>query len=632
MDYKINNLIANPLNYSKTLSIKELEEIMEIANYKYYNSCYSIMNDDVYDLIRNLLEQRKPNSHILHSVGAPLNSNDKVKLPYWMGSMDKIKPDSNQLRIYLNKFKGPYVISDKLDGSSGLFHHYEDKKGNWVNQFYTRGNGTYGRDISHLLRLILGNTFLKNLPNQEFSVRGEIIITRNKFKKFKNEKTNPRALTNGVVNCKKVDIKTAKNLDFVVFELLQETKPSEQYKFIKSLGFKTPYYKIYENIDKNSLSKILLNRRDNSDYIIDGIIIQDNHTYPINTSGNPDSSVAFKMILMDQLVESIVLDVEWNASRHGILKPVVIYEPIILGGTTMQRATGFHAKFIQDNNIGPGSRIQITRSGDVIPYIVKVISGTVAKLPTNTEYYWKKHNIVLKDISEDKSVKVKKLSYFIQTLDIKSIGPKTIELFVDAGINTVKKLINATQADFLKLDRVADKSALKMYNNIQNGIKNVPLELIMAASHKFSQGLGKRKFKAILKKHPDILEIKEDIEQVVLAVHGFDKTANDFAIGLPKFKQFMIKHPEITIQLPSTNDVIKNQGKFESKSFVFTGVRAKDLEKIIENNGGKITNSVTKNTFIVVTNDPESNSGKIKKAKNFEVRVISMDDFRNEFF
>jgi len=630
---KIEKLVADPLNYSKSLSIKELEEVLGYANYKYYNSCRSVMDDDVYDVIRNILEMRKPDSPILKTVGAPIESSDKVKLPYWMGSLDKIKPNSNQLRIYLKKFDGPYVISDKLDGSSGLFHRFKDD-GKWVNRFYTRGDGNFGRDISHLLRLILGKDFLKNLPEKEISVRGEIIINRENFKKFEKDKKNPRALTNGIVNCKKVDIHTAKHLDFVVFELLNPKgyKPSDQYKYIKSLGFKTPYYKSYDTINNDSLSKTLLDRRDNSDYIIDGIIIQDNHSYPLNTSGNPDSAVAFKMILMDQLVESIVLDVEWNASRHGILKPVVIYEPVNLGGTTMQRATGFHAQYIKENKLGPGSRIQITRSGDVIPYIVKVISGTEAKLPTDVEYYWRTHDIVLKDASESKGVTVKKLGHFITTLEIKSIGGKTLELFVDNGIDTIKKLITATKEDFLKLDRVAGKSAENMFNNIQNGIKDVPLELIMAASQTFSNGLGKRKFKAILKVHPNILDIKEDMQEVVVRIPGFAKTATDFAEGLPTFKKFLEKHQEITIQKPKVSVKRKMDSKFEGRSFVFTGVRDKELEKIIEENGGNISSAVSKNTHIVVTKDPESNSGKIKKAKQLEIRVVSMDDFRGEYF
>lgn len=634
MNIKIDKLIENPITYSETLTIKELEEIVEYANYKYYNSCRSVMEDDIYDIIKGLLEKKNPDSEILKKVGASLDKNSKTKLPYWMGSMNKIKPDNNSLSIYLKKFNNSFIISDKLDGSSALFHRYM-KNSKWINKLYTRGDGNYGRDITHLLIYIFSEDFLNNLPNKNFSIRGEIIISKNNFELFKNDKSNPRALTNGIVNCKNIDIDIAKHLDFIGFQVLNPSnlKPSEQYKFIESLSFKIPFNKYYDTINNNLLSDILVNRRKNSDYIIDGIIIQHNKYYPINNSGNPEHSIAFKMMLKEQLAETIVLDVEWNITRYGILKPVVIYESVILDGTTMQRASGFNAKYITENNIGPGTKIIITRSGDVIPYILKIISPTKAKLPNNLNYIWDNHDIILNNNNNNKEVIIKKLTFFIKTMNIKDIGIKYIKLFVDNGINTIKKLINTTSAEFLNLPRISNISANKFYNNINNAIKNIPLHILMTASQCFDSGLGINKFKIILEHYPNILTISNtDIEKLISSIKGFDKTAKIFADNLDKFKKFLLLHPEFIFNIDNySNKDINNSLLFNNKKFVITGFRDEKLQNFIINNGGKIISSPNKTTSFVITNNIDSNSNKIKKASQLNIPIISIEDFKNKF-
>ena len=153
-----NNMISkiskNPYSYAKDLSIEQLEEIIEYANDSYYNS-QEVMTDEVYDILRDILFQRNPKSKTLKKVGAPIVAN-KVKLPFWMGSMDKIKPDTNALERWIKKYDGPYNVSDKLDGTSGMFHYFKSDK-SWKTRFYTRGNGTYGKDISHLIPYLIPN-------------------------------------------------------------------------------------------------------------------------------------------------------------------------------------------------------------------------------------------------------------------------------------------------------------------------------------------------------------------------------------------------------------------------------------------------------------------------------------------
>ena len=215
-DNMISQISKNPYSYGKELSNQQLEEIIEYANDSYYNS-EEIMTDEVYDILRDILFQRNPKSKIFKKVGAPIAS-DKVKLPFWMGSMDKIKPDTNALERWKKKYDKPYNISDKLDGTSGMFHYFKSGK-SWKTRLYTRGNGSYGQDISHLIPYLFPN-IKENLPKEEICLRGEIIMSKKNFKKF--DMKNSRSLTNGVVNSKKnIKPDLLNNIDFVVFNVLE---------------------------------------------------------------------------------------------------------------------------------------------------------------------------------------------------------------------------------------------------------------------------------------------------------------------------------------------------------------------------------------------------------------------------
>lgn len=211
------NLIKDPYTYGNELSIEKLAKVVEYANDKYHNST-EVFSDEIYDILKELLMKRDPTNDILKQVGAPISSSDKVDLPFWMGSMDKIKPDTNALERWKKKYDKPYNISDKLDGTSGMFHYFKSGK-SWKTRLYTRGNGSYGQDISHLIPYLFPN-IKENLPKEEICLRGEIIMSKKNFKKF--DMKNSRSLTNGVVNSKKnIKPDLLNNIDFVVFNVLE---------------------------------------------------------------------------------------------------------------------------------------------------------------------------------------------------------------------------------------------------------------------------------------------------------------------------------------------------------------------------------------------------------------------------
>jgi DNA ligase (NAD+) len=156
----------------------------------------------------------------------------------------------------------------------------------------------------------------------------------------------------------------------------------------------------------------LVEFKQDSPYEIDGIIVQADIKYTRNTSGNPDYAFAFK--ILSEVAETTVINVEWNISKWGALKPRVEIEPVELAGVLITYATGFNAKFIKDNEIGPGSRILITRSGDVIPYILKILTRTEADMPT-IEYVWNETGVDIISENPDEMCIKRMLSFFLST-------------------------------------------------------------------------------------------------------------------------------------------------------------------------------------------------------------------------
>ena len=186
----------NGITVLESLTEEELVTVIEGNNHAYYNTNKPLTSDNEYDIIKEYMERKYPKNTIITEVGAKIIKN-KVELPYKMASMDKIKPDTNALTKWTTTYKGPYVLSCKLDGVSGLYTTEGE-----IPKLYTRGNGTIGQDISHLIPVL-------NLPTEKNSViRGEFIIPRLVFEeKYKKRFANARNLVSGIVNSKKIDEK-----------------------------------------------------------------------------------------------------------------------------------------------------------------------------------------------------------------------------------------------------------------------------------------------------------------------------------------------------------------------------------------------------------------------------------------
>ncbi len=619
--------LKDPYKFIENCKLSDITKLISNANDKYYNTSKQIMSDQQYDLLVDELRKRKPQHKLLKSIGSNVHSKNKIKLPYYMGSMDKIKPGKNLVLKWKKKFNGPYIYSDKLDGTSALLILPNNK-------LYTRGNGTTGTDISSILK------FISKIPNYEkknkIVVRGELIISKKKFLEFKKKYKNSRSMVNGLINKKNITKDELKNINFVAYELVHPNyNISNQFKILNELKFETVFNKKISDLNEENLSSILKKRKSKSKYDIDGIIISDDNKHIRNTSGNPKYSFAFKDLLEEQIKNTTVIKVEWNVSKDGRIKPKVHVKAIEIGGITIRYCTGHNAKFIKNNGIGKGAIIKLIRSGDVIPYILSVIKKSEPDFP-NINYIWDSNKIDIL-VNKNKMSKntenellIKNITFFIKKLNIKNIDISIVKKLIEAKLDTIPKILSATKKDLLLVDGFKEIMANKIYNNIRNSTKSVNLSKLMYASNIFGSGLGDKKLSIICNNYPNILLIKDNkkLENMILNLDGFsNKTTNEFIKSLPKFKKFLKTLPKFNI-VKSNLLKKKIDKRVNNKTLVFSGFRNSEYEKIIESKGGKVVATISKNTNILVVKDINKNTSKIKKAKELNIKIISLDNLK----
>jgi NAD-dependent DNA ligase len=595
------------------------------------------MTDEQFDLIIDKIKFLSPNNPFLKKIGSDvqkISTKNKVSLPYKMGSMDKIKPDDlDILTNFINKFKSPYIISDKLDGVSALLDCNEKK-------LYTRGNGIIGTDISNLLKLI--NI---SIPNEKLIIRGELIINKNNFKKYSSEMANARNMVSGIVNAKTIDKKKAKDIDFVAYEIVSPWMSYlEQFDLLKKLNIISVFYKEINNLNMESLINFLKERKLQSEYECDGIIISYNSPKKRVESGNPDYAFAFKNMELQDTAIVKVINVDWNISKDGYIKPRLILESTKLSGVIINAVTAFNAKYIVDNKIGPDSIIKIIRSGDVIPHIVEIIKQSKEAQMPEIDYEWNDSGVDI--IAKNNSIeqKIKELTFFCSKLDIKNISEGIITKFIDAKIDSIPKILSINKKELSNVENFKDKMINKIFDNITERIKTLTLLDLMSASNCFGHGIGDKKIKKILDVYPEILfkyieESEKELIKQIIDIDGFDTiTATKFIDAMPKFFKLLNKLPEDIqnkVLYEFENDNISNKSnKFENMKVVFSGFRNKEWEKIIVESGGNIITTISKNTTLLVTTlkDIEENkNSKIIKAKELNIKIIDKDSFYEEY-
>ena len=629
-------LKQSPIATLDSLTADEIANILQEAGDQYFNKGKPILSDNLYDEVKAYLQKRDPKHPILLQVGSTVRTG-KVQLPYWMGSMDKIKSNEKDIRKWASRFAGGVILSDKLDGNSALIHI----KGKNAPKMFTRGNGHEGQDISHMLAFISGVP--RNYASlEDLTVRGELIISRSAFESVKHLGKNARNMVAGILNAKKPDMQIAKLVKFVAYELINPDNllPSAGLSFLKKTGFEVVHHEIVSLLDLNAdlLSKFLEDRRSKSPYMVDGIVVIHDALDHKRISGeNPKHAFAFKsMSLMDQ-VEVVVQSVEWNVSKDGYIKPVVIFEGVDLGGVVVRRATGNNAKFIHDNMIGPGAKIVVTRSGDVIPAITAIVEHAEApSMPADIPYKWNESgcDIVVQEATDREDIAIKQLEFFFSKVKVKGLSAGLLKKLYAAGFDNVDKILSASQVDLVRIDGFKDKLATNIVEAIEHTMKSVDEILLMQASNAFGRGIGGSRITLITKAFPKILVDDKYYPETneLIQLDGIErKTAEKFIEGLRSWRDYKKKNRLarfLTSGPPAANVVPKPPPQsFKDIVIVFTGFRNKVLEDEITARGGKINQSISKNVDIVIKKDDDATSSKITKAQDLGLEIMSLETF-----
>lgn len=653
----------------KKEALKRVEEINSLlmkASEAYYNEDREIMSNFEYDALYDELKELedkygiKAEKSLTENVGfVAADFLPKVKHEKPMLSLDKTK-DRNVLRDFLGDKKG--VLSYKLDGLT-IVITYED--GKFV-KGVTRGNGEIGEDISNNIPAFT-NVPLKIDYKGHLVLRGEAIITYSDFKKINDEigaegekYKNPRNLCSGSVRQLDPNITKKRNVRLIIFSLVEiggEKKTKEeieinktftsQFEYLDKLGFDTVFRKPVTK--DNILKEIEWYSHDvvTNDNPSDGLVlIYDDIEYGKslgNTSKFPRNALAFKW--QDETAETTLREIEWSPSRTGLINPVAIFDTVELEGTNVSRASLHNISIMEDLKIGIGDKIKVFKANMIIPQVEENLtkSGnfkTPDKCPSCKSKLVIKNNDGVKTLNcenPDCPVKhVKSFENFVSRncMNIEGISIATIETFLaKAFIKEYADLykLSKHKKEIVELEGFGEKS----YENIINAIdESRNTECYRVINSLGILGIGAANAKILAKNFNDDIDAirNADIE----TLQNVDEIGPILAKSIYDFFREK-KNITIVDNLLKEVKIAKNKKtgaqKLSGMTFVITGSletyeNRDELVKVIEDNGGKASSSVSKNTNFLINNDTTSNSTKNKKAKELGVKIISEKEFK----
>ena len=645
--------------------IKELTELLEYHNNLYYNNDEPEISDFEYDkLLRELenLEEEFP------SLKSPLSPTNKVG-----GSAgEKFSPvvhtvpmeslhDSfshDELRDFDRKVREAapnvkYVVEPKFDG---LSVSCEYRNGVFV-RGSTRGDGVTGEDVTDNLMTI--KSLPKKISNapEYLEVRGEVYMSFESFEALvkrqeeNDEKIskNPRNAAAGSLRQKDSKITAQRNLDIFIFNIQQIigeefTSHRQSLDYLSQLGFPTSFYKVCDSIDE-VIEEIELigNKRGEYDYAIDGAVVKvdDFTTRELlgSTAKYPRWAEAYKYPPEEKPTK--LIDIEINVGRTGVLTPVGIFEPVLLAGTTVSRATLHNRDFIEEKGICLGDTVIIRKAGEIIPEVLSVVShednAQPYKFPELCPSCGSK-------VSQDDEAAVRctntdcpaqlmrHLIHFVarDAMDIEGLGPAVLEQLVANNlIKSPADLYKLTSDDISNLERKAEKSANNLIKSIEKSKENELYRLIFALG---IRNIGLKGAKLICENFETIDDIMNAKASDFEAIEGFGSI---MALSLESY--FALENTKLLIsELKSLGLKMKSTlkkaegGIFEGKTFVLTGtlptMKRSEASKIIEANGGKTSSSVSKKTSYVLAG--EDAGSKLTKAQSLGITIITEEEFK----
>lgn len=639
--------------------IKELVELLNKAGKSYYSEGQEIMSNYEYDALYDELKKLEEETGCVLSNSPTVNVGYEVlsELPKErhdspMLSLDKTK-DREALRDWLGEQKG--VLSWKLDGLT-IVLTYEDGK---LSKAVTRGNGEIGEIITNNARVF------KNVPvtipyKGKLVLRGEAIITYSDFNRINEEipemdakYKNPRNLCSGSVRQLNNKITKERNVNFFAFALVSadnvDFKNSRAYQFewLKKQGFEVVEYKMVDR--DNIIDTIAWFEKSivNNDFPSDGlVIIYDDIAYGESlgrTAKFPRNAMAFKWT--DETADTVLRQIEWSASRTGLINPVAIFDPVELEGTKVSRASVHNISIMEGLKLGIGDNIRVFKANMIIPQIAANLTESgnisvpevcpVCGQPTRISEVNDVKTLYC-DNPECQAKHVKSFALLVSrdALNIDGLSEATLEKFIQKGFIKDK-------TDIFHLDKFKDEIVAmegfgeKSYANLIEAVEKAKdTDLVRVLYGLGIDNIGLSTAKLIVKK------LKGD-PQAVLSVTAQELTDID-GIGEVIAEAFVRyfadeKKKEEYIRLLGEvrlKEIEESQETEElaGKTFVITGnvthfANRKELKELIERMGGKVTGSVTGNTSYLINNDSMSQSTKNKTAAKLGVPVITEEEF-----
>jgi DNA ligase (NAD+) len=595
--------------------IKQLVAKLQAWDEKYHNTGKPAVSDAVYNKWKLILEKYVPDHPYLERVGAPVKGKS-LRLPFFMPSLGKVYPERNADK-FLAGVSGSLLALDKLDGSAAGVDIYKGQM-----RMFSRGDGTTGKDISYLLPHVKGIGKLK--ANE--AVRGELTMDIKVFeKKYGSEFENARNTVNGASNNTKTVHKAAKDITFIVHELI---KPEMNWKkarvYLKGKGWIPVPTTEFDTPSVNGLIRHLAERKKASNVDLDGLVLID------SKNGNKTS---FKV--NDAAKAVTIKEVEWNLSKNGLWKPVAILtKGIRLEGVTVTRATLHNAKTVNDFKLGPGAVIDIVRAGGVIPKFVGVIKA--AKKPQLPENFkWDKNKVEAvgtKLSSSDKDlIQAKLMTESFAILGIDGIRMSVAEQLVEQNFDLID-LFKASQKKLINTN-IGNSNAQKLFAGLARARNTVTHAKLMWASQIWPKGFTDTRFTMILSKYPYeklIKNLKKVSERTLIQsisnIHGLSPaTAKTFIDLLEDYDDFLDNlgwEPDNSVTKATT-------GSLNQHVVLFTGFRSKQIEADILSKGGSVAKSLSKNVTEVISADPSST--KTMKAKQLKIPVYTVNEFMSKF-
>lgn len=637
--------------------IKELVEILNKAGRAYYSKGVEEMSNFEYDALYDELVQLEKKTGCVLSDSPTVNVGYEVlsELPKErhespMLSLDKTK-SVDDLISWLGEQKA--LLSWKLDGLT-IVLTYDNGE---LQKAVTRGNGEVGEIITNNARVF------KNIPvtipfKEKLVLRGEALITYSDFEKI-NEKIpeadakykNPRNLCSGSVRQLNNKITKERNVNFFAFNLVSaenvdfKNSRKEQFEWLKTQGFDVVEYK---EVTKDNLADTVAwfeKAITTNDFPSDGLVIlYDDIAYGDSlgrTAKFPRNSLAFKWT--DETANTVLRQIEWSASRTGLINPVAIFDTVELEGTRVSRASVHNISIMESLKLGIGDTIQVFKANMIIPQIASNLtqSGNI-DIPKKCPVCG--GDTQIKEINEVKTLyctnpdcqakHVKSFAHFVSrdAMNIDGLSEATLEKFIQKGF--LKKF-----KDLYHLDRYSDDIidmdgfGQKSYDNLIvscNRSKNTTLPKVIYGLGIANVGLSNAKM--IVRQLKTVENIINCQRQELESIDGVGSVIADTFVTYFENENNKKAFLELLEELNIEQEESQSANTLEGKIFVITGSlnhfdNRGQLKELIESLGGKVTGSVTSKTSYLINNDSESSSSKNKNAKKLNVPIITEDEF-----